>query len=63
MKAVYKWEAMLKDLCKEKGWEEGKNCNIRYGAIVDVGTDKLTFVAKIRPYDQIDEIEIKAVIE
>lgn len=30
MKAVYKWEAMLKDICKEKGWEEGKNCNIRY---------------------------------
>ena len=29
MKAVYEWEAMLKAICKEKGWEEGKNCNIR----------------------------------
>ena len=28
MKAVYEWEAMLilKDICKEKGWEEDKNC-------------------------------------
>ena len=63
MKAVYEWEAMLKAICKEKGWEEGKNCNIRYEARADVGADKLTFVAKIRPYTQIDEIEIKAVIE
>ena len=63
MKAVYDWEAMLKDICKEKGWEEGKNCNIRYEARADVGVDKLTFVTKIRPYAQIDEIEIKAVIE
>lgn len=29
MKTGYDWEAMLKDICKEKGWEEGKNCNIR----------------------------------
>ena len=63
MKAVYDWEAMLKDICKEKGWEEGKNCNIRYEARADVDADKLTFVAKIHPYDQIAEIEIKAVIE
>ena len=63
MKAVYDWEAMLKDICKEKGWEEGKNCNIRYEARADVGADKLIFVAKIHPYDQIAEIEIKAVIE
>ena len=63
MKAVYDWEAMLKDICKEKGWEEGRNCNIRYEAGGDVGADKLTFVAKIHSYAQIDEIEIKAVIE
>ena len=24
MKAVYDWEAMLKGICKEKGWEEDK---------------------------------------
>ena len=54
---------MLKDICKEKGWEEGKNCKISYEARADVEADKLTFVAKIRPYAQIDEIEIKAVIE
>ena len=63
MKAVYKWEAMLKDICKEKGWEEDKNCKIKYEAIADIETDTLTFVAKIRPYAQIEEIEIKAVIE
>lgn len=63
MKAVYEWEAMLKDICKEKGWEEGKNCNIRYEARADVETDALTFIAKIYPYNQIEEIEIKAVIK
>ena len=63
MKAVYDWEAMLKDICKEKGWEENRNCKIKYEAIADIETDTLTFVAKIRPYAQIDEIEIKAVIE
>ena len=59
MKALYDWEAMLKDICKEKGWEENKNCKISY----DARADTLTFVAKIRPYAQIDEIEIKAVIK
>ena len=63
MKAVYEWEAMLKDICKEKGWEEDKNCKIKYEAGADAEADKLTFVAKIRQYAQIDEIEIKAVIE
>ena len=63
MKAVYDWEVMLKDICKEKGWEENRNCKIKYEAIADIETDKLTFVAKIRPYAQINEIEIKAVIE
>lgn len=32
MKAVYEWEAMLKAICKEKGWEENKNCKISYEA-------------------------------
>lgn len=63
MKAVYEWEAMLKDICKEKGWEENKNCKISYEARADIETDTLAFVAKIRPYAQIDELEIKAVIE
>ena len=63
MKAVYEWEAMLKDICKEKGWEEGRNCKISYEARADTEADKLTFVAKIRPYAQIEEIEIKGVIE
>lgn len=59
MKAMYEWEAMLKDICKEKGWEENKNCKISYEARVNIETDTLTFVAKIRPYAQIDELEIK----
>ena len=63
MKAVYDWEAMLKDICKEKGWEEGKNCKISYDASADAEADTLTFMAKIYPYNQIDVIEIKAVIE
>ena len=63
MKAMYEWEAMLKDICKEKGWEEDRNCKIKYEARADIETDTLTFVAKIRPYAQIDEIEIRAVIE
>ena len=63
MKAVYDWEAMLKDICKEKGWEENKNCKIKYEAKADIETDTLTFMAKIYPYNQIDVIEIKAVIE
>ena len=63
MKAVYDWEAMLKDICKEKGWEEDKNCKISYEARADVETDALIFIAKIYPYNQIDVIEIKAVIE
>lgn len=63
MKAVYDWEAMLKDICKEKGWEEGRNCKIKYEARADIDTDTLTFMAKIYPYNQIDVIEIKAVIE
>ena len=63
MKAVYDWEAILKGICKEKGWEEDKNCKISYEARADVGTDKLTFVAKIHSHAQIDEIEIKAVIK
>lgn len=63
MKAAYDWEAMLKDICKEKGWEENKNCKISYEARADIETDTLTFFAKIHPYAQIDEIEIKAVIE
>lgn len=63
MKAVYDWEAMLKDICKEKGWEENKNCKISYEARANIETDTLTFVAKIRQYAQIDELEIKAVIE
>lgn len=63
MKAVYDWEAMLKDICKEKGWEEGRNCKIKYEARADIETDTLTFMAKIYPYNQIDVIEIKAVIE
>lgn len=63
MKAVYEWKAMLKDICKEKGWEENKNCKISYEARADVGADKLTFVAKIYPYNQIEVIEIKAVIK
>ena len=63
MKAVYDWEAMLKDICKEKGWEENKNCKIKYEARADIETDTLTFMAKIYPYNQIDEIEIKAVIK
>ena len=63
MKAVYDWEAILKGICKEKGWEEDKNCKISYEAGADVEADKLMFVAKICPYAQIDEIEIKAVIK
>ena len=63
MKAVYDWEAILKSICKEKGLEEDKNCKISYEAMADTEADKLTFVAKIRPYAQIEEIEIKAVIE
>lgn len=63
MTAIYDWEAMLKDICKEKGWEEDKNCKIKYEAIADIGTDTLTFMAKIYPYNQIDVIEIKVVIE
>ena len=63
MKAVYDLEAMLKDICKEKGWEEDKNCKIKYEANADIETDTLTFTAKIYPYNQIDVIEIKAVIE
>ena len=51
MKAVYEWEAMLKDICKEKGWEENKNCKIKYEAKADVETDALTFIAKIYPYN------------
>ena len=62
MKAVYDWEAMLKDICKENSWEEDKNCKISYEARADAEADKLTFVAKIRPYAQIEEIEIKEVI-
>lgn len=63
MKAMYEWEAMLKAICKEKGWEENKNCKIKYEAKADIETDTLTFMAKIYPYNQIDVIEIKAVIE
>lgn len=63
MKAVYEWEAMLKNICKEKGWEEDKNCKIKYEARADIETDTLAFIAKIYPYNQIDVIEIKAVIE
>lgn len=63
MKAMYEWEAMLKAICKEKGWEENKNCKIKYEAKADVETDALIFIAKIYPYNQIDAIEIKAVIE
>lgn len=63
MKAVYEWEAMLKNICKEKGWEEDKNCKIKYEARADIETDTLVFIAKIYPYNQIDVIEIKAVIE
>ena len=63
MKAVYEWEAMLKDICKEKGWEENKNCKIKYEAKADVETDALIFIAKIYPYNQIDAIEIKAVVK
>ena len=65
MKAVYEWEAMLilKDICKEKGWEENKNCKIKYEAKADVEIDALIFIAKIYPYNQIDAIEIKAVVK
>ena len=63
MKAMYEWEAMLKAMCKEKGWEEGRNGKIKYEAKADIETDTLTFMAKIYPYNQIDVIEIKAVIE
>ena len=63
MKAVYEWKDMLKAICKEKGWEENKNCRIKYEAQADVEVDTLTFVAKVYPYDQIEEIEIKAVLE
>ena len=63
MKAVYDWEATLKAICKEKGWEEGRNCKIKYEAKADIETDTLTFMTKIYPYNQIDVIEIKAVIE
>jgi len=63
MKAIYEWEEVLKAICKEKGWEENKNCKIKYKAQADVEADKLTFIAKIYPYDQVEEIEIKAVIE
>ena len=63
MKAVYEWKAMLKDICKEKGWEENKNCKIKYEAKADVETDVLTCIAKIYPYNQIDVIEIKAVVK
>ena len=65
MKALYEWEAMLilKDICKEKGCEENKNCKIKYEAKADVETDVLTCIAKIYPYNQIDVIEIKAVVK
>ena len=65
MKAVYEWEAMLilKDICKEKGWEENKNCKIKYEAKAAAETDALIFIAKIYPYNQIDAIEIKAVVK
>lgn len=63
MKAMYEWEAVLKDICKEKGWEENKNCKIKYEAKADIETDTLTFIAKVYPYDQIDVIEIKAVVK
>ena len=63
MKAVYDWKAMLKDICREKGWEEDKNCKIKYEAKADIEAATLTYIAKIYPYSQIDVIEIKAVIE
>lgn len=62
MNAVYEWKKLLKNICKEKGWEHNKNCKIKYEAQADVKTDTLTFVAKIRPYTQIEDIEIRAVI-
>ena len=63
MKAVYEWKEMLKNICKEKGWEENKNCQIKYEAKDDIETDTITLIAKIRPYNQIEEIEIKTVVE
>ena len=63
MTAVYDWKAMLKDICKEKGQEENKNCKIKYEAKADIETDTLTFITKICPYNQIKEIEVKMVIE
>ena len=57
MTAVYDWKAMLKDICKEKGYK------IKYEAKADIETDTLTFIAKICPYNQIKEIEVKMVIE
>ena len=54
---------ILKDKKKKKGWEENKNCKIKYEAKADVETDALIFIAKIYPYNQIDAIEIKAVVK
>ena len=40
MKAVYELEAMLKDIRKENGREEDKNCKISYEAIADAEANK-----------------------
>ena len=36
MKAIYDWKEMLKTVCKEQGWEENKNCKIKYEAQANV---------------------------
>ena len=63
MKATYEWKNMLKAICKERGLEENENCKIKYEAQADAEENKLTFVAKIYPYGQVEEIDITAVIE
>ena len=61
MKAVYEWKAMLKDICKEKGWEEDKNCKIKYEANADIETDTLTFTAKIYTLNAMNGIILKKI--
>lgn len=46
MKAVYDWEAMLKDICKENGWEENKNCKISYETTADAEANKKNIFEK-----------------
>lgn len=58
-----RWKEMLQNICRERGWEDGKNCSIAYSANASIPKDKVVYTATIIPFNSIETLTIDIEVE